>query len=348
MPDIAIQRIHRTRLLQIWRSAGWPCRDAIEIDLLAAGMVRLAEEAGGHEVLRLTDAGIVCLAEARQKGARALSAHDRLAMRFSEQLRAAGRIVWRELSLRAAVEALPTAPMPAPASAPAPAPGPQAAPMPAPAGRLALRGLWDDDEEGAGGACAPTPAVARIWRMARPDLFSIRHTSVPAYLQPMVHEVKASRADLLSDLRHAAKREAYQWLCEECYYVFPAGIARPEEIPEPFGVWVLHGTIETGRFELLRPARHARCPLPFAVWMALCRATPMYGDGEPAQALLGEGVEGADGPAAEPVLAETAPCAPDAAGSPSPELADPDPLSPPGPPAAGTAPVAAPAPAAQP
>lgn len=348
MPDIAIQRIHRTRLLQIWRSAGWPCRDAIEIDLLAAGMVRLAEEPGGHEVLRLTDAGIVCLAEARQKGARALSAHDRLAMRFSEQLRAAGRIVWRELSLRAAVEALPTAPVPAPA----PAPAPTAAPLPqaVPAGRLALRGLWDDDEEGSGGACAPTPAVARIWRMARPDLFSIRHTSVPAYLQPMVHEVKASRADLLSDLRHAAKREAYQWLCEECYYVFPAGIAQPEEIPEPFGVWVLHGPIETGRFELLRPARHARCPLPFAVWMALCRATPMYGDGEPAQALLGEGVEGADGPAAEPALAETAPCASDAAGSPSPELPDPDPdpLSPPVPPAAETAPVPASASAAQP
>lgn len=357
MPDIAIQRIHRTRLLQIWRSAGWPCRDAIEIDLLAAGMVRLAEEPGGHEVLRLTDAGIVCLADARQKGARALSAHDRLAMRFSEQLRAAGRIVWRELSLRAAVEALPTAPVPAPAPAPTAAPLPQAVPVPT--GRLALRGLWDDDEEGAGGACAPTPAVARIWRMARPDLFSIRHTSVPAYLQPMVHEVKASRADLLSDLRHAAKREAYQWLCEECYYVFPAGIARPEEIPEPFGVWVLHGTIETGRFELLRPARHARCPLPFAVWMALCRASPMYGDGEPAQALLGEGVEGADdaeiGAVAggmpgtdgdalspDPALAETAPCAMDAVAPPSTDLTAPEPLALPVQPAAEAAPVPVP------
>ena len=31
-----------------------------------------------------------------------------------------------------------------------------------------------------------------------------------AYLQPMVHEVKASRADLLSDLRHDARRQAYQ------------------------------------------------------------------------------------------------------------------------------------------
>ena len=62
--------------------------------------------------------------------------------------------------------------------------------------------------------------------MARPDVFSVRHTSVESYLQPMVHEVKVSRADLLSDLRHDAKRESYQWLSCETYYVFPAGNCR--------------------------------------------------------------------------------------------------------------------------
>lgn len=46
--------------------------------------------------------------------------------------------------------------------------------------------------------------------MARPDVFSVRHTSVEAYLQPVMHEIKVCRADLLSDLRHAVKREAYQ------------------------------------------------------------------------------------------------------------------------------------------
>ncbi|MBF9267358.1 hypothetical protein I4I83_25945, partial [Acidovorax cattleyae] len=182
----------------------------------------------------------------------------------------------------------------------------------APGRGAALSGLWDG-EDADDGACLPPPAVARVWRMARPDLFSIRHTSVPAYLQPMVHEVKASRADLLSDLRHAAKREAYQWLCEECYYVFPAGIADPSEIPEPFGVWVLHGPIETGRFELLRPARHARCPLPFAVWMALCRATPLHSEGEPAQALLGEEGQVPDTGAPAHVPAGTPAAAPSAA-----------------------------------
>ena len=34
-PVPTLTRPHRTRLMQIWRSAGWPCKDAIEIDLLA-------------------------------------------------------------------------------------------------------------------------------------------------------------------------------------------------------------------------------------------------------------------------------------------------------------------------
>ncbi|GKS76091.1 hypothetical protein AVME950_14365 [Acidovorax sp. SUPP950] len=279
MPEPTLTRSHRTRLMQIWRSAGWPCQDALEIDLLAARMVALHTAPEGHAVLRLTDAGIQWLAEARQRGLRALSAHDRLAQRFAEHLLGAGRIVWRELSLRAAIE-------PAPPEVALAAEGPAAAPV---AGRAAAPGrLWADDEADA----PPARAAAQVWRMARPDLFSVRNTTVPAYLQPMVHEVKASRADLLSDLRHGAKRQAYQWLCEECYYVFPAGMAAPEEIPEPFGVWVLHGEIDHGRFELLRPARHAGCSLPFAVWMALCKATPLRSEGEPAQGLLGEGLAG--------------------------------------------------------
>jgi len=70
--------------------------------------------------------------------------------------------------------------------------------------------------------------------------------------------------------------------------VIQAAVARPDEIPEPFGVWVHHGDLEEGRFELLRPARHAPCTLPFAVWMSLARSTPMRSEGEPPQAELGE------------------------------------------------------------
>jgi hypothetical protein len=119
-------------------------------------------------------------------------------------------------------------------------------------------------------------------------VFSVRNTSVETYLHPVVHEIKVSRADLFSDLRHAAKRSAYQWLCCECHYVFPAGMAEPEELPEALGVWVLHGDIDTGRLEQLRPARHAPCTLPFAVWLALAKATPWQPGHDPRQTHLGQ------------------------------------------------------------
>lgn len=286
-----LTRFHRARLMQIWRSAGWPCKDGLEIDLLAAGLVALQVSPEGCEALRLTDEGIRTLAVARQRGVRALSAHDRLGQKFAEQLLAAGRIVWAELSLRAVVDGAAAPAVEAAATAAAAAAytaSPSATSSATNATNVnnmapAIAALWGDDDH------TPTAsAAANVWRMARPDLFSVRNTSVPAYLQPMVHEIKYSRADLLSDLRHDAKRQAYQWLCEECYYVFPAGIAEPHEIPEHFGIWVLHGGLDTGHFELLRPARHNRCTLPFAVWMALSKATPLRSDADRAQAQLGE------------------------------------------------------------
>ena len=60
---IAPRRIHLTRLMSIWRSAGWPCRDAVELDLVAAGWAMLVEGADGHDSIRLTDAGIRLLAQ---------------------------------------------------------------------------------------------------------------------------------------------------------------------------------------------------------------------------------------------------------------------------------------------
>jgi len=221
-------RAHLTRLMRLWRSGGWPCRDVIEIDLIAAAWVSITVADSGHETLTLTEAGIQMLAEARQRNQRAISPHDRLAERVAHQQREAGRIVWRELTLRARVA------------------------------------LTEDAEKA-------------TWRIARPDVFSVRNTSVEAYLQPVVHEVKFSRADLQSDLRHAAKRESYQWLCCECFYVFPADIAEAAEIPEAFGVMLLHGDIDDGRLELVRPVRHSPCTLPFAVWLALAKATPLRG-----------------------------------------------------------------------
>jgi hypothetical protein len=188
---------------------------------------------------------------------------------------AAGRIVWRELSVRARITS-PDEPSDGTTSS-------------------FDEALWLDDET-IPRSHHPGPSS---WRMARPDVFSVRRTSVEDYLQPMIHEVKVSRADLLSDLRHAAKRESYRWLSCETFYVLPTGVAEPQEIPEPFGVWLLHGPMDSGSLELARQARHVPCKLPFSVWMALAQATPAGLDGEAVQQELGDTAAARDGAAAD-------------------------------------------------
>jgi hypothetical protein len=235
----ALTRAHARRLRDIYRSAGWPSQDPLEIDLLAAGLLERLRTAGGHETLRVTDAGVQWLATVLARNRAALSAHEALVQRVAQEMARAGRLAWTALSLRAQV---PT--------------GDEARPL--------------------------------RWCIARPDVFSIRHTSVETYVEPVVHEVKVRRADLLADLRQEAKRAAYRDL-GECWYVLGCdargrAIAEPDEIPPECGV-LLAGA--DGRLQAARPAlRPARAGLPFGVWMALAKATPVAGSDEDAQGLL--------------------------------------------------------------
>jgi len=223
---------HKRRLREIWRSAGWPCHDALELELLAAGLLTRHWDAEGRETLRVSEAGITLLAAARQRNQAAFGAHEALVRRVATEMQRAGRIVWRALSLRA--------------------------PLPA---------------EGGGTS----------WAIAMPDVFSIRHTTVEDYVEPIVHEIKVSRADLLSDLRRASKGEAYRALASQCWYVLREGIAEPDEVPPDFGVLIARG--ET--LDVARAAPRRAMRLPFAVWMMLARATPQpTADDEP-QAWLG-------------------------------------------------------------
>jgi hypothetical protein len=105
-------------------------------------------------------------------------------------------------------------------------------------------------------------------------VFSVRNTSVEDYLEPVVHEIKVRRADLLADLRREAKRAAYLQLCGECWYVIREGIAEPEEIPRECGVLV---ATEAGDLDVARPAPRRASRLPFHAWMVLARSTPMDG-----------------------------------------------------------------------
>jgi len=228
----ALTPVHRRRLREVWRSAGWPCHDLIELDLLAGGLLERVPQANGRETLRVTDTGVQVLAETRQRNQQARSAHEALVERVAIEMGRAGRIVWRGLSLRARV---------------------------------------------------PT-AEGDSWQVAMPDVFSIRHTTVEDYVEPVVHEIKVNRSDLLTDLRRETKRAAYLSISSECWYVVREGIARADEIPRECGVMVAG---ETG-LDVARPAPRRAQRLPFAVWMALARATPAEGRLDDAQLWLGD------------------------------------------------------------
>lgn len=142
------------------------------------------------------------------------------------------------------------------------------------AGRIAWRGVR---------LRAPPSVEGGKWTMAMPDVFSIRHTTVEDYVEPIVHEIKVRRADLLSDLRHEAKRAAYLGVSSQCWYVLLAGIGQPEEVPLEYGVLLAHDTA----LEVARAAPRRQMRVPLNVWMALARAnaeSPVNDDG---QACLG-------------------------------------------------------------
>lgn len=229
----ALGLAHRRRLREIWRSAGWPCHDALELELLAAGLLARQWDGDGRETLRVTDSGIALMAAARRRNQAAFGPHEALVQRVALEMQRAGRVVWRRLSLRAPLDA----------------------------------------EDG-----------GTRWAMAMPDVFSIRHTTVEAYVEPIVHEVKVSRADLLSDLRRANKGAAYRALASQCWYVLREGIAEPDEVPAEFGVLLARGDA----LEVARAAPRRAMRLPFPVWMALARATAEGPPDEEAQAPLGD------------------------------------------------------------
>ena len=237
-PPSELSQAHVRRLRDVYRSAGWPCQDLLEIELLAAGLLERVLASSGHESLRVTVAGLALVAAGAQRNRARLSAHEELVDRVAREMGRAGRIAWRGLALRAQV------------------PG----------------------AEGEG---------AMQWCICKPDVFSIRNTTVATYVDPVVHEVKVRRADLLCDLRNPAKRAAYLDM-GECWYVLGCDargrcIAAPEEIPPECGVLL----VEHGRLALARAApRRKREGLAFGVWMALAKAAPAALD-DTAQALLG-------------------------------------------------------------
>lgn len=93
--------VHRRRLRALWRSAGWPSQDLVEVELLAGGWLERVRDAAGRETLRVTDAGVQLLAATLQGNRAAREPHEALVARVAREMQRAGRVVWRGLSLRA-------------------------------------------------------------------------------------------------------------------------------------------------------------------------------------------------------------------------------------------------------
>lgn len=101
----ALGRTHARRLRELHRSAGWPCGDGVEVDLLAAGLLTRERALSGHETLRLSDAGIAHLARAQVGNRARLTAHEALVEQVARQMTRNGRLAWRGLRLRARLPA---------------------------------------------------------------------------------------------------------------------------------------------------------------------------------------------------------------------------------------------------
>jgi len=84
------------------------------------------------------------------------------------------------------------------------------------------------------------------WGVAKPDVFSIRNTSVEGYAQLVVHQVIVDRADLVTCLAEPDAQTVYRELGGECWYVLGQdelgnATAGPEEVPDEYGVLVRAG-----------------------------------------------------------------------------------------------------------
>jgi hypothetical protein len=224
---VHLKRAHAQRLREVYRSAGWPYQDTLEIELLAAGLLERLGDGHGQELVRVTQAGLVYLADALAGNRQAFSAHEALVAQVAQAMLRDGRLVWTALELRARLPDSPDAPS--------------------------------------------------YWKTCKPDVFSIRNSSRPDYLEPIVHEIKVSRADLLGDLKRPHKRQAYLDVGGQVWYVLGCDgrgkqIASVDEIPVECGVMLC----KDQRLSVLRaaPKRSVR-HLPFGVWMALAKATPV-------------------------------------------------------------------------
>lgn len=243
-PSESLKPSYVRRLRTVHRSAGWPCCDPVEVDLVAAGLLERRRSALGHETVHVTEKGLPYLTRLRPNAEEAIetpSAREALIQQVAREMTRNGRLAWCGLRLRVELA----------------------------------------QKEG-----------GIRWGVAKPDVFSIRNTSVEGYAQPVVHQIIAERSDLVAHLADPDAHAVYRELGGECWYVLSDDaqgipVAAPDVVPQEYGVLVRDGS----RLAVARSATHSARPrMPFTVWMALAKSEPIRGLDEGVQGLL-SGVE---------------------------------------------------------
>jgi len=239
--------VHRRRLREVWRSAGWPCQDGIEAELLAAGWLERVRDDRGRETLRVTDLGVQVLAATLQRNRAVRDEHEALVERVAGEMQRAGRVVWRGLSLRA----------------------PLAASIAGPGGQAVAATRW----------AIAMPDVYSIRHTTVEDYalpivheVKVRRADLLADLK-RPDKGEAYRA-LCGECWYVLKAGIGEAADMPAAYGVMAALPRTDGMPG-FGV-----------LEVLRPAPRRAFKLPFSVWMALARAHPVAGDDDPPQASL--------------------------------------------------------------
>lgn len=91
---------HLKRLRGYYRSAGWPMRDNLELDLLVAGLAELRTGPGGHETVHVTTAGLHALAGLLARNRASLARHEALVARVVDHLQAQGWLTFTGRSFK--------------------------------------------------------------------------------------------------------------------------------------------------------------------------------------------------------------------------------------------------------
>lgn len=223
------------RLRLMYRSAGWPLLDTLELELLAAGLLERVADPSGHERVRLTDAGIAAAVLGAQSNRAALNAHESLVAAVVRMQQQKAQLAWRGLSLRVDVREAHAA-----------------------QGGDITKPKW----------VVAMPDVFSLRNTTVPGYLRATVHEIKVKRSDVLGELK-------KPLKTAAylQMSSELWMVLGCD-AKGKPIAQVQELPDCMGVLQAWPSAGGFRFELLRQAPHRMHQPSFSHWMALAKVAP--------------------------------------------------------------------------